>query len=152
MSLDNNSVSEYLTFYVNGVLFAINSLYIDSVASLQNVTRIPRSDITIDGITSFRDSTIPVINLGGYLFNKNIEEAEHKQCIVCKIADKNIAFRINSVKNIVIINNSELMPVDSILRNYCDMLEGFMTDKDKNITEILDIKHIIGQYESLCDN
>ena len=152
MSLDNNSVSEYLTFYVNGVLFAINSLYIDSVASLQNVTKIPRSDITIDGIVSFRNNTIPVINLGGYLFNKNIEETEHKQCIVCNIANKNIAFRIDSIKDIKRINNSELMPVDSILRNYCDMLEGFMTDEDRNITEILDIKHIIVQYESLCDN
>ena len=152
MSLDNNSVSEYLTFYVNGVLFAINSLYIDSVASLQNVTKIPRSDITIDGVASFRDSTIPVINLGGYLFNKNIEETEHQQCIVCKIADKSIAFRIDSIKDIKRIDNNELMPVDSMLRNYCDMIEGFMADEDRNITEILDIKHIIVQYESLCDN
>lgn len=152
MSLNTSSVSEYLTFYVNGVLFAINSLYIDSVASLQNITRIPRSDITIDGVASFRDSTIPVINLGGYLFNKNIEETEHQQCIVCKIADKSIAFRIDSVKNIVRIDNSELISVDSILRNYCNMLEGFMTDENKNIAEILDIRHIIGQYESLCDN
>lgn len=152
MSLNNSSISEYLTFYVNGVLFAINSLYIDSVASLQNITRIPRSDITIDGVASFRDSTIPVINLGGYLFNKNIEETEHQQCIVCKIADKSIAFRIDSVKNIVRIDNSELISVDSILRNYCNMLEGFMTDENKNIAEILDIRHIIGQYESLCDN
>lgn len=152
MSLDNSSVSEYLTFYVNGVLFAINSLYIDSVASLQNITKIPRSDITIDGVASFRNNTIPVINLGGYLFNKNIEGTEHQQCIVCKIADKSIAFRIDSVKNITRADNSELIPVGSMLRNYCDMLEGFMTDEDKNITEILDIRHIIGQYESLCNN
>lgn len=138
---------EYLTFFVNGVTFAINSLYIDSIASIDNITDVPGSNDSVDGIVYFRGTTIPVINLGKYLFNKTTEDSENQYCVVCKYNDKLYAFRIDTVSSIVTISSRDLIPVDRLLRASCTMLEGFMSDKDRNITEILDIKHIIGQCE-----
>ena len=142
-----NNRLEYLTFFVNDVTFAINSLYIDSVASIENITAVPGSNDSIDGMVYFRGTTIPVVNLGKYLFNRQTEDNKHQYCIVCKYNDKLYAFRIDGVKSIITVSNHDLIPVDLLLRDSCDMLEGFIASSNREITEILNIKHIIEQCE-----
>lgn len=142
-----NNRLEYLTFYVNNVKFAINSLYIDSVVSIDNIASVPCSNNIIDGIVSFRGTAIPVVNLFKYLFNIDTKCKDKNYCIVCKLNDKYYAFRIDDVSNIVTANSIDIIEVDNFLKYSCTMLEGFLADENRNITEILNIKHIIGQCE-----
>lgn len=142
-----NTRLEYLTFNVNEVAFAINSLYIDSIASIEGVTPIPGTNNMTDGVIHFRGTTIPVINLGRYLFNKDSDGGEQKYCVVCKLDDKCYAFRIDSVRSIVTANSLDIIEVDKLLKSSCTMLDGFLADENRNITEILNIKNIIRQCE-----
>ena len=91
---DNNN--EYLSFKVNNVNFAINSKYIDSIASTDNITDVPKSSMYIDGMISFRNRVIPAINLGEYLFSKR-DNCNNNLVIICNIKDKIVALRISSI-------------------------------------------------------
>lgn len=154
MTLDKNAdligkdnTSEYLTFSVNNVIFAINSLYIDSIASVENVTSVPGSSAMIDGIVHFRNTTIPVINLNRYLFNKEILDTDNQNCVICKLNDKCYAFKVDNVRSIIRAKNSDLILLDSVIRSTCKMLDGFLAESNDNITEVLNVKHIIGLFE-----
>lgn len=149
MSLIGNSSIEYLTFYVNKVLFAIDSVYIESINKLHNITEVPKSDKTIDGIVSFRDSTIPVINLGGCLFSKYNEINKDDQYIICLIENKSVAFRVDSIKGMIKVDKDNIIPVNAIFRNTCDVIENFIMDNDKSIIEILSVKSILQHYKSI---
>ncbi len=148
MAQDKNNVSEYLTFCVNNVTFAINSLYIDSVTSQQDITKIPGKDDCIDGIMYLRGTTITVVNLRKYLFNIEDNNDNQQFYVICKLNDKHIAFKVDSVSSIIRVNNNDICPVDSLIINRCYMLDGFITDSNKKITEILDVKHIMFKYNN----
>lgn len=145
--VSKSGTSEYLTFFVNNIIFAINSLYIDSIASVENVTAVPGSNAIIDGIVHFRGTTIPVINLNRYLFNKEVEDAGNQYCVVCKLDDKCYAFKVDNVRSIIRAKNSDLILLDSVIRSTCKMLDGFLAESNDNITEVLNVKHIIGLFE-----
>lgn len=152
MHVASSSESEYLTFCVNDSLFAIKSSYIDSISSLQDVTKLPKTDKTIDGTIIYRNSTIIVINLSEYLFNQSEDEDELNQCVICKIGDKTIALRISKAHNILRVNDSEIFEKNSMIKTFCTMLSGFIADSNKNIIGILDIDYIIKHYESATAN
>ena len=154
MTLDKNAdligkdnTSEYLTFSVNNVIFAINSLYIDSIASVENVTSVPGSSAMIDGIVHFRNTTIPVKNLNRYLYNKEILDTDNQNCVTCKLDDKCYAFKVDNVRSIIRAKNSDLILLDSVIRSTCKMLDGFLAESNDDITEVLNVKHIIGLFE-----
>lgn len=144
--VDKEGTSEYLTFFVNNIMFAINSLYIDSIASVENVTAVPGSNAIIDGIVHFRGTTIPVINLNRYLFNREIEDADNKCCVICKIDDKCYAFKVDSVRSIITVSNSDLIPLNSLVSSTCRMLDGFLAKDKSSITEVLNVQHIAGLF------
>ena len=139
---------EYLTFSVNDITFAINSLYIDSVTSQQDITKIPGKGDCVDGIIYLRGTTITVINLRKYLFNIASNENNQQFYVICRLNSKYIAFKVDSIKSIIRVNSIDIHPVDSLIIDRCSMLDGFITDSDKKITEILDIKHIMNKYNS----
>lgn len=141
---DNNN--EYLSFKVNDVNFAINSKYIDSIASTDNITDIPKSSMYIDGMVSFRSRVIPVINLGEYLFSKR-DNCNNNLVIICNIKDKAVALRISSINFITKACTENIYSVGSILKNRLYMISGYIADENKNITQILDLDKVIDDID-----
>lgn len=134
---------EYLTFDVNGTKFAINSGYIDNITNIENITKVPNENNSIDGIVVIRGQTVVIVNLGEYLFKQKIDMNEHTICVVCKVGDTKVALRVSGVQGIVNVTSKELFDVGPMLRNSCYMIEGIIADREKDITQILDIKQII---------
>ena len=147
-----SSVVEYMTFLVNDTRFGINATYIDNVGSAGKVTKIPNTDERVDGLMIQREQTIPVINLGSYLFNTKTESDEKSLVIVCDVKGIKIAFRIDSIGQIVRKEDDSMLEVDAMLANREYMLEGFILDSDRSIVQVLDVKAIYSDISKLMDN
>lgn len=147
-----SSTVEYMTFSINGTKFGINTNYIDNVGSAGKVTKIPNTDARVDGLMIQRDQTIPVINLGSYLFNTKNESNEKSLVIVCDVKGIKIAFRIESIGQIERREDDSMLEVDAMLANREYMLDGFILDSDKGIVQVLDVKAIYSDISRLMDN
>lgn len=99
-----------------------------------------------------RDQTIPVINLGSYLFNTKTESDEKSLVIVCDVKDIKIAFRIDSIEQIERKDDDSMIEVDAMLASREYMLDGFILDQNKGIVQVLDVKAIYSDISRLMDN
>lgn len=145
--MENLNNKEYLSFEVNNVTFAVPSSTVDSINNLDNITPVPHSHNEIDGITLFRDSTIPVFNLGKLLFNKPINNSE-VNAIIANINNTKVAFVIDKVKNVLNVN--KILDLPGIFDKKTIYVDNLIKDGN-TIIQILNLNKIAVDYNLLGD-
>lgn len=143
MNITKNTETKYITFKVNGISFALNYLYIDSISKVENLVSVPNSEKSVDGILSYREATLTVVNLGEYLYNNKMNIDEHNLIIICHVGDNRLALRISEIEHIISVNYNELIPVDKMLISTSTVIDGYITDENGRIIQILDLKNIV---------
>ena len=73
--------SQYLTFMLNGEIYAIGILSIKEIIEYGQLTEVPRMPEFIRGVINLRGSVVPVIDLGSR-FGKAAGTVSRRTCIV----------------------------------------------------------------------
>lgn len=150
----NNDVSksktierlDFLLFEMGKSNLAIEVSKVREVINLPRIHNIPGSHSFVKGVSDFRGTTIPVINLADALRVKT--EKESKFMVVTDFKDKQVGLLIENVDKIVSIETSDLKEVPAFIKthylnsvtNYNNVLREIL-DLEKIFDEIL-IKHI----------
>lgn len=73
--------NQYLSFYINDEMFAINVFYVKEIIQYTQITRVPMMQSFLVGITNIRGNVISVIDLADRLvLNKSC--VDKKTCII----------------------------------------------------------------------
>ena len=72
---------QYLTFLVQGEMFAIEVLHINEIIGYGNITEIPTMQDFVKGITNIRGNVLPVIDLSLRL-KLGLSEPNKRTCII----------------------------------------------------------------------
>lgn len=135
---------EYLTFKVNNVKFAVDSLHVDSIQNIDKITGIAGNNKAVDGIIPYKDTVIVVVNLNDELFNIK-DHKESPICIVYKSCDKYIALRVSEIGNIIRVDNKNLVETDSITERLSEYVNGFI-HYDNELIQTLNVNNIIEKH------
>lgn len=141
MATDKKSFSnriEFLLFKLSKIDLAIEVSKIREVINLPKIHAIPGSHLYVDGVSHFRGTTIPVINLGKALrINSPIES---KFMVVIDHEDKQVGLLIESVDKIVSIEQDSIQDVPSFIKTH---YLASVAQYDNRLREILDVKKIL---------
>lgn len=129
---------ELLTFKVNGETFAVNTLEVESIVNVNNITSVPNTKSYIDGIMSYRNGTVSVINLSKRMFNCDNDTKIEKTCIVCKVGDTKMALHIPEIAKIINLSSNDILPLDILARSDNTIIKNVL-QHDKKIVQIVDL-------------
>lgn len=129
---------ELLTFKVNGETFAVNTLEVESIVNVNNITSVPNTKSYIDGIMSYRNGTVSVINISKRMFNCDNDTKIEKTCIVCKVGNTKMALHVPEIAKIINLSSNDILPLDIIARSDKTIIKNVL-QHDKKIVQIVDL-------------
>lgn len=129
---------ELLTFKVNGETFAVNTLEVESIVNVNKITSVPNTKSYIDGIMSYRNGTVSVINLSKRMFNCDNDIKSEKTCIVCKVGNTKMALHVPEIAKIINLSSNDILPLDIIARSDKTIIKNVL-QHDKKIVQIVDL-------------
>lgn len=156
------SVTQYLTFFIAGKTFAVGILDVNEIIEVSEMTDVPMMPEFIRGVINLRGSVVPVIDLAARM-SRGQSEISKRSCIVLvqvKRADgqcQSVGMLVDAVNEIVEIEQSNIQPAPH-------MGDGINTDfiqamgkVDELFIILLDIDHILsteqlGQLEQIASS
>ena len=129
---------ELLTFKVNGETFAVNTLEVESIVNVNNIASVPNTKSYIDGIMSYRNGTVSVINLSKRMFNCDNDTKIEKTCIVCKVGDTKMALHVPEISEIIKLSSNNILPLDTLARSDKTIIKNVL-QHNKKIVQIVDL-------------
>ena len=107
-------VQQYLTFQLNGEMFAIVILNIKEIIEYGSLTEVPMMPSFIRGVINLRGSVVPVVDLSSR-FGRGKTKISRRTCIVIIEVDDgdekhDIGVMVDSVSEVLEIPRSEIEP------------------------------------------
>lgn len=132
---------EVLEFYVDGNAYGINVAKIREIISYQEVTPVPNSHPSIEGIFMPRDKMITAIDLKNCLQRGPSEPGG--LFIITNFNKLDIAFHVDQVVGIHRVSWNEIIKPDSTISNTDDGISTGVIKIDNRLIIILDFEKII---------
>lgn len=148
------AMREYLTFFIDGVEWALGLEHVREVISYDDVTRVPGMPQSVRGVTNLRGSVVPVVDLG-IKFGLPEIEVTARTCIVLVDASANGARQLlgllaQEVGQVMALPRSELLPPPTFgLPVQAHYLEGVLP-QGKKFALVLDIDRALSPQEILA--
>jgi len=141
----------YLSFDLNGEIFAITVNNVLEVLENQKLTKVPKAPFYIKGVINFRGEILPVIDTR-VKFNMPEKEDNGKSVIIVfdiDLADKKLLIGgiVDGVKDVIEISQNEIKDVPNMGSKYnSDFMLG-MIKTDDHFIMLLNIEKVFSTEE-----
>lgn len=134
---------EILEFMIAGNCYGINVAKIREIIPYQQVTPVPNSHKSIEGIFMPRDTMITVINLPKELGLKESDNYRSDMMIITNFNSLNIAFHVQNVVGIHRVSWADIITPDKTISNSQSAVATGIVKIDGKIIIILDFEKIV---------
>jgi len=101
-----NKILQLVTFRIGNEEFGFDIFKVKEINRMLNITQIPNSQSSVKGVVNLRGSVIPVISLREKLNFSEVEYDNNTRIIVVEYKNKNIAFIVDQVSEVLRIDSS----------------------------------------------
>ena len=148
-----SEVNSFLSFRIGTEIFAVDVKNVLNILEMTQITKLPKAPDFLKGVISHRDKVLPVID-SRLKFDMEEEEITTTTCIIVFELNSsgtliNVGAVVDAVKEVLEIENNEIMQVPSIGKYHnIDFLQG-MYKTDEGFVLILDIEKVLVTEEIL---
>ena len=148
---DMATSAQYLTFLLDGELFAVDISKIREVLEFTSVTKVPRTPPFMRGVINLRGSVVPVIDMRAKFHMSKTEKTVNTCIIILEIVLEDgitvMGALADSVQEVMELNSEQIEPPPKIGTHlHSDFLVGIGKHEGKFIM-ILDIDKIFSVSE-----
>lgn len=124
-------------------LFAINVFKVQEVLQIKNLTAMPQRHYCVEGVTTIRDKTVPVINLSQAIGGRSLPVNEESIVIVTEYNRTVQAFLVGGVERIVNMNWEQIEPPPSSAgrSHYLTAITRY----ENQIVEVIDVEKVLSE-------
>ncbi len=136
--------AEVLVFRIRGKRFGVNVAKVREVLPIETVTDIPKSHPAVDGLVEIRETVVPLVNLGLFLYNEDTtdeEERSHESLILLEFNDQQNAFRVQEIERIYRVSWKDTLPAPQLGQDACPVTS--ILRQKEGLVPLLD-------FESIC--
>jgi purine-binding chemotaxis protein CheW len=143
--------SQYLTFLLDGEMFAIGILAIKEIIEFNKLTTVPMMPRFVRGVINLRGAVVPVVDLSAR-FGRAGTTASRRTCIVIVEIDTGegrqvVGVLVDSVSEVLDIPATEIEPAPSFgARVRTEFIAGMGKVKGKFVI-ILSVAHVLSAEE-----
>lgn len=102
--------SQYLTFVLGEELYGVDILRVQEIKGYTSVTRIPNTPPYIKGVLNLRGTIVPIVDLRTKFGMEAAASTMFTVVIVVTVRDRVMGFVVDSVSDVLTINNTEVQP------------------------------------------
>ncbi|MDO5095064.1 MAG: chemotaxis protein CheW [Peptostreptococcaceae bacterium] len=139
----DKTIIEIMEFTIGSEAFGIDVANVREIMTVQEVTPAALSHPMVEGLFKPRDILYTVISLPSFIHNKEIEKNEKDLFILTEYDGMNIAYRVNSVKGIVHVNQANIQQADKSVGGDNQRITKGVTAHEGRLISILDLEEII---------
>ncbi len=133
---------EILEFTVKNVHYAINVIKIKEILEIDYVTKVPKSNPALIGLTMVRGEVIPLIDMG-YVLEKEYTPIKGKiKTLLCEFNQLKVAFCVDEVHGIHRIGWNLIKKPDMVIESRDSVIIGNIT-LGQRIIMLLDFEKIV---------
>lgn len=129
-------------------IFAINVFKVKEVITVPGMNQMPGSHAHLKGVTNYRGTSIPIIDLRQAIKMKCPVDAGTGQNVIITEYNRSVqGFLIGDVMNIVNTSWSDIQPPPSTIgkNNYLTAITQITVDGQKQLVEIIDVEKVLSE-------
>lgn len=111
---DHAHAMQYLTFSLNGEMFAVGILNVKEIIEYGNLTEIPMMPSFIHGVINLRGAVVPVIDLSARFGNQTTQTGKRTCIVIMEVQEgdvrHDIGIMVDAVSEVLEIPASEIEP------------------------------------------
>ena len=111
LSTSVQEIVQYIVVNLGDEQYGIDISYIDNIVRMQNITRVPKVAPYLKGVINLRGEVIPVMSLRVKMGLDEDVISKDSRIIILKINHESIGVLVDSVKEVVNLNMSEVEKV-----------------------------------------
>lgn len=142
-----STTNQFVIFRLERQLYGVDIQSVQIIERIKNIMRVPKTPQWVKGVLNLRGEIIPVLDLST-LFDLNVKNYdEDTRIIIVKIEDTMVGLIVDSVKEVVELENAEIELVQNIQgkmnNNY---IQGVgKVQSEEAIVTLLNLKNIIDE-------
>ena len=157
MSTEIKEQNQYLTFSLDGEIFAIDVIKSREILDMTTITQVPQTPDYMLGVINLRSSVVPVIDMRLKFGMERIDQSIDSCIVVMEVTVEDesitVGVLVDSVQEVIDLNAEQIEPPPRIgTRLKTEFLRGMGNHNDKFVM-ILDIDKVFSSDEmSLVQN
>jgi purine-binding chemotaxis protein CheW len=109
--LSINQITQYIVVNIGEEQYGVDISFIDNIVRMQNITRVPKVPSYLKGVINLRGVIVPVMSLRIKMGLEPDEITKDTRIIIIKTGHELVGIMVDSVKEVVNINSSEVEKV-----------------------------------------
>lgn len=102
---------EILVFHVGGQICGVNVAKVREARMVEDITHLPQSPDSMDGVVKIRDRVVPAVDLQKCLWGKPCSESADQRQLLLEFNNRMIAFRVQSIDRVYRLSWKEVIPL-----------------------------------------
>lgn len=145
---EDTQKSKFLTFILGKEVYGIEIKYVTEIIGIQPITEVPELPHYVKGIINLRGKIIPVMDVRAR-FKKELREYNDRTCIiVIHIKDTSIGLIVDSVVEVILIPDENIVPPPEINRDYKNRYIKGIAKVENEVKLLLHCDRILSDEEA----
>lgn len=136
-----------VVFDLKNQLFGVDSAQVFQIIQYTEAVKIPQMPDFIEGITDFRGSVLPLINLSKRFNIGDGSIPVSAKVLAVKLDDKFSGFIVDDVKEIINVPEKDIEPVPEIIFGAVNTYLKKVAKKGDTLISVIDLEKILNEQE-----
>jgi len=149
---ENIAAEKYLTFFIDGQLYAIPSSEVVEIIRMQPITFMPKLPDFVKGVINLRGKIVPLVDLR---LKFDLEERaydDHTSIIVLEHGQLSIGFIVDTVNDVTDIAENQISGAPKLSKNDGGNYVSGIVHLEKNVALLLDIARVLERTDAQMKN
>lgn len=140
---EGGSAQKYLTFFVDGQLYAVPSSQVMEIIRMQPITYMPKMPPFVKGIINLRGKIVPLIDLAMRFGKPLIEYDDRTSIIVAETEEYNVGFIVAAVNDVADIYSNQVSDSPALAKGYSNRYITGIATLESTVAMLLDIDKVL---------
>ncbi|MBA4384726.1 MAG: chemotaxis protein CheW [Anaerolinea sp.] len=138
---------QLVIFELGSENFGIDISSVESIVKIQEITKIPQSLEYVEGITNFRGSVLPVIDLHKRFGMRAHQRTREVRIVVTNVGEVKVGMIVSAVSEVITIDDSVIEPPPPMINNVNSEFIVGIVKIEKQLVILLDLVRVLSQDE-----
>ncbi|MBI9045547.1 MAG: chemotaxis protein CheW [Anaerolineaceae bacterium] len=127
--------------------FGVDIAAVEGIVKMQEITRVPKAPVFVEGVTNLRGTVLPVIDLRKRLELPDTEITNETRIIYINLEESKVGMIVDAVSEVLTIQEEVIEPTPSIVSSVdTEFITGIAKVDDRLVT-LLDLNRILSVEE-----
>ncbi|MFZ5594648.1 MAG: chemotaxis protein CheW [Pseudomonadota bacterium] len=145
--LENDAISQWVTFYLDGEMYGVNVLQVQEVLRVNEIVPVPGSPDYVLGIINLRGNVVTVIDTRKRFGLRTKELEDVSRIVIIEVMENVVGMLVDSVAEVVYLRTSEIESAPNVGNEESSRYIQGVSNRDNQLLILIDINKLLSDEE-----